>query len=93
MRSKSQTADEQLESHRLHLRRVREAHGCGCKVRESAIIRELRDQVKLCQEMLSAICHLPLESKHMVGKFYLSQLLENVRHKQAWRQADMNQVV
>jgi len=38
-----------------------------------------------------AICKPPLESKHMMGKFYLTQLIEDVKHKHLIRQADQQQ--
>lgn len=74
----------------MYLKRVREANTCGCKIKEQAAIRQLCSQVQLCSEILEAICRPPLEPR-LVGKFYLSQLIEDVRHKHLIKQTEFRQ--
>ena len=46
LRSKStQSAEQQLESHKMYLKRVRSAHECSCKQTQSVALKQLRDQV------------------------------------------------
>ena len=87
LRTRSESSTDQLKSHRAFLKRkreVEEALQCSCK-KNAYLIEDLRDQVQLCTEMLQAICKPQKSSKHPVGQFYLSQLLENVRHQHRLR--------
>ena len=70
----------------MYLKRVKEVKACSCKYSQARELQQLRDQVQLCTELLHGICRPPLESKHLVGKFYISQVIEDVRHKHQMRQ-------
>ena len=78
LRSKSQTTNEQIQSHNFHLRKTRLALTCECKYK----IKKLHDHVTLCKEMLESLCRPHTEAKNVyTGQYYMSQLLEEARHK------------
>ena len=49
------------------------------------MLKSLKDRLQLCTELLQGLCRPPAEQQKFAGKFYLEQVMYDVRHRHQMR--------